>query len=188
MNFLRAMAALAVPALMMQIPADAQTPAPPAAAQVQAAGPQIPDPEGILILIRSSLLAVTQANATGNYTVLRDLGSPAFHAANPASRLSQIFGNLRDQRLDLSPVAIVTPELTVPPAIEQGMLRLKGSFPTRPLSVVFDLLFQPVDGQWRLFGISVGTVQAAAPASPASATAAPSPTSAPKKPSASGKP
>ncbi len=96
-------------------------------------------------------------NATGNYTVLRDLGCPAFHAANPSSRLAQIFAALREQRLDLSPVVVVTPELTSPPVIDQGLLRLKGLFPTKPRNVAFDLLFQPVEDRWRLFGISVGT-------------------------------
>src|SRR5215469_3527050 len=33
---------------------------------------------GVLILIRSTLLALAHANATGNYTVLRDLGAPSY--------------------------------------------------------------------------------------------------------------
>ena len=42
------------------------------------------DRNGVLILIRQSLLALDQANKTGNYTVLRDLGSPAFQANSAA--------------------------------------------------------------------------------------------------------
>lgn len=49
------------------------------------------DRNGVLILIRSSLLAVDQANKTGNYTVLRDLGAPGFQAANTATQLGEIF-------------------------------------------------------------------------------------------------
>jgi hypothetical protein len=37
-----------------------------------------------LILIRQTLLALDQANKTGNYTVLRDLGSPDFQANTAA--------------------------------------------------------------------------------------------------------
>jgi len=33
------------------------------------------DRNGVLILVRSTLLALDQANKTGNYTVLRDLGA-----------------------------------------------------------------------------------------------------------------
>jgi hypothetical protein len=56
------------------------------------------------------------------------------------------------------------------------MLRLTGFFPTRPQQINFDLLFQNVAGQWRLFGISVATPQVAA--QPAAAPA-PSPPPAP---------
>jgi hypothetical protein len=54
--------------------------------------PQIPHPaqinrNGVLTLVRSALIALQQANETGNYTVLRDLGAPGFEEANTAARL-----------------------------------------------------------------------------------------------------
>jgi hypothetical protein len=59
------------------------------------AAPAAPQPaqidrNGVLILIRSTVLALDQANKTGNYTVLRDLGAPGF-PANTAARLAEIF-------------------------------------------------------------------------------------------------
>jgi hypothetical protein len=48
---------------------QAQTPA-------QTPNPAQIDRNGVLILIRSSLLALDPANTTGNYTVLRDIGAP----------------------------------------------------------------------------------------------------------------
>jgi hypothetical protein len=59
---------------------QAQTQKPKAAPTEAQAAPkpaQI-DRNGVLILVRSALLALDQANKTGNYTVLRDLGAPAF--------------------------------------------------------------------------------------------------------------
>jgi hypothetical protein len=35
------------------------------------------------------------------------------------------------------------------------MLRLKGYFPGEPVQINFELLYQVVDGRWRLFGLSV---------------------------------
>lgn len=35
------------------------------------------------------------------------------------------------------------------------MLRVKGVIPMRPEGVLFDMLFQHVAGEWRLFGIGV---------------------------------
>src|SRR2546429_4997849 len=66
------------------------------------------DRNGVLILIRSALLALDQANKTGNYTVLRDLGSPDFQA-NSAARLAEIFAQQRRDNIDLSGVAGVHP-------------------------------------------------------------------------------
>src|SRR5262249_60347137 len=56
-------------------PASKQ-PAPKQPVQPAAPRPAPIDRNGVLILIRETLLALDQANKTGNYTVLRDLGSP----------------------------------------------------------------------------------------------------------------
>ena len=130
------------------------------------------DRNGVLMLIRSSMLALDQANKTGNYTVLRDLGAPGFQAANTAARLSEIFATQRNDKLDLSGVAVIDPQLSVLPEIApNGMMRMAGFFPSVPSQVNFELLFAPVDGQWRLFGLSVNVAQSApvAPAPPAPA-------------------
>ncbi|WP_409410728.1 hypothetical protein [Bradyrhizobium sp. sBnM-33] len=123
------------------------------------------DRNGVLILIRSSLLALDQANKTGNYTVLRDIGAPGFQS-NSAARLGEIFAKLRNDSLDLSGVAVIDPQLNLLPQIEaNGLMRMAGFFPSVPTQVNFDLSFAPVNGQWRLFGISVG-VGSSAPAAP----------------------
>ena len=117
------------------------------------------DRNGVLILIRSTLLALDHANKTGNYTVLRDLGSPAFQV-NTASHLSDIFANERREKLDLSGVAALDPQLTVLPEIEtNGMLHMVGLFPSVPSQVKFELLYAPVEGQWRLYGLLVSLAQ-----------------------------
>ena len=123
----------------------------PAAAPKQA---QI-DRNGVIILVRSALLALDQANKTGNYTVLRDLGAPAFQV-NTAARLAEIFAAQRRDNVDLSGVAVIDPQLSLLPQIEaNGMMRMAGFFPSVPTQVNFELTYAPVGGQWRLFGISV---------------------------------
>jgi hypothetical protein len=130
------------------------------------------DRNGVLILIRSTLLALDQANKTGNYTVLRDLGSPDFQA-NSAARLAEIFAQQRKDNVDLSGVAVIDPQLTLLPQIEaNGMMRMAGFFPSVPTQVNFDLLYAPVSGRWRLFGLSVSFGQAA-PAAPQPSAPAP---------------
>lgn len=123
-------------------------------------GPDRPRPanidrNGLLILVRCALLAVDQANKTGNYTVLRDLGAPGLQA-NTSAQLAEIFASQRKQGIDLAGVAVLEPKLTLLPQIEtNGMLHMAGFFPSVPLRLNFELLFAPADHQWKLFGISV---------------------------------
>ncbi len=133
--------------------------------QAQTPKPAQIDRNGVLILIRSSLLALDHANKTGNYTVLRDLGAPGFQS-NSAARLAEIFAKLRADNLDLSGVAVIDPQLSLLPQIEaNGLMHMAGFFPSVPTQVNFDLAFAPVNGQWRLFGISVSIGQSG-PAAP----------------------
>ncbi len=139
--------------------------APPAQPPQQAAKPANIDRNGVLILIRSTLLALDHANKSGNYTVLRDIGAPGFQS-NTAARLGDIFGKLRNDNLDLSGVAVIDPQLSLLPQIEaNGLMHMAGFFPSVPSQVNFDLAFAPVNGQWRLFGISVSIGQSG-PAAP----------------------
>lgn len=133
--------------------------------------------EQAFYLIRSTLLTLNDANRSGNYSVLRDLAAPDFQAKNSAADLADSFADLRRRKFDLFATALIAPQLTAAPALDaQGMLRLTGHFPTRPQQIDFDLLFQNVGGQWRVFGIAVATpVAAAAQATPAGQTKTPAP-------------
>lgn len=135
--------------------------------QQAAAKPANIDRNGVLMLIRSTVLALDQANKTGNYTVLRDLGAPGFQV-NTAARLAEIFAKQRNEKLDLSGVAVIDPQLSLLPQIEpNGLLHMAGFFPSVPSQVNFELLFAPVEGQWRVFGVSLSVGQSAPVAPPA---------------------
>lgn len=138
--------------------------APPAAApSVPAAAPtgpaiEAPDGEGLVILIGNTIIALNQANITGNYSVLRDLGAPDFQRINSAQRLATIFSNLRTRRLNFAPIILFQPKFVSQPAIDdKGFLRTTGFYETQPLQVHFNLVFQPIGGAWRLYEISVWT-------------------------------
>ncbi len=179
-SFFRARARNAAIALVLLVStslAAAAQQAQPAQPAQQAPKPANIDRNGVLILVRSTLLALDQANKTGNYTVLRDLGAPGFQAVNTAARLAEIFASQRNDKLDLSGVAVIDPQLNVLPQIEpNGMMRMAGFFPSVPSQVNFELLYEPVNGQWRLFGLSVNVGQSGPVApSPAPASKTPAP-------------
>ena len=63
-------------------------------------------------------------------------------------------------------MAVIDPQLTLLPQIEgNGLMHMAGFFPSVPTQVNFELLYAPVGGRWRLFGLSVSFGQAA-PAAP----------------------
>lgn len=164
-------------------PAAPQAPAPTTQASPQ---PVKVEPAVLLVLIRSTLIALDQANKTGNYSVLRDLGSPDFALNNSSARLAEIFASQRAQNLDMSSVLLVEPQITLQPQREaNGMLHIAGFYPASGDSQLkFELLFQSVGNQLRLFGLSVNYVDPKA-ASPAGTAAQPADNApAPAKPAA----
>jgi hypothetical protein len=109
-----------------------------------------------IYLVRSTLMMLNDANRSGNYTVLRDLASPDFQRRNSAADLALSFLDLRRRKFDLFAVSFSSPEFSPDPAIDaNGRIHLTGSFPTRPVQIKFDLTFELVEGQWKLFAISV---------------------------------
>ncbi len=129
-------------------------------AQPSTPGPVI-DSVALAMMIKSVIVAVQHANATGNYSVLRDLGSPGFRQQFDQARLTAIFANLRARGVDLSPVLMLLPNLTEQPVMTpEGRLRVVGNFPTRPLQIEYALLFVQQGQTWYLDGIAIDAVPA----------------------------
>ena len=161
-----------------------------ASAQTDAAGKlAVPSPAKLLILVRSSLIALNQANLTNDYSVLWALGSPKFQQDNPPTKLAATFEAFRKAKVDVSAVAMVTPQVTKPPMIDaEQQLHILGSFPTSPMQINYVLAFADVDGKWLLSGINLGLTEspdahAAGPDATASTepAAAPAPAPVPSK-------
>jgi hypothetical protein len=132
---------------------------------------QVPPPEVLLMLVRTTLVALNQANFTGNYTVLHGLGSPQLQAKNSPADLGNAFAGLRGQNIDLSPVLVLTPQLTEKAGFtREGALRLVGFFPSKPLQIQFVMNFLPVTDRWRIDGLSVSAVQQTAAPAPVPAS------------------
>lgn len=173
--------------------AGGQTPTPPAPA---APAPVSPAPSTkpwqvdrmlALLLVRSTVIALDQANKSANYAVLHALASPSFQQVNTPAKLADLFANFRREKFDLSPGAILDPQFAFDPRIEaNGLLHVAGDFAGRPSPFHFDLMYQSVEGRWLLEAISAGSqgsqdrpkegqqsgaaATAAAPAAPAAQT------------------
>jgi hypothetical protein len=114
-------------------------------------------------------MTLNDADRSGNYSVLRDLAAPEFQARNSAADLAQSFLDLRRRKFDLFAVSFAMPQFNSAPQVDAGgRVQLTGFFPTRPLQIRFDLIFQSVDGEWKLLAISIATPQASKEQSSAS--------------------
>lgn len=107
-------------------------------------------------LVWSTMIALDNANRTGDYSILHALGAPAFQKSNSVGSLYDTFRGFRESQTDLGHTILIEPTYYLPRTIDQkGMLRLRGGFETRPMAIRFDLIFQQVGGAWQLFAISV---------------------------------
>ena len=142
------------PAAPQPPPASQQVQIPPPASE----RPPIPSPEQLISLVRNALLAVNDANLTGNYTVLHDLSAPDSQSLNTPERLEESFRPIRQQGTDFSIVSVAMPRFTQLPAFTpQGYLRVNGEFDSSP-QITFDIFFQHVADRWRPYAIGVGIV------------------------------
>lgn len=140
-------------------PAASASPVPaspaPAAAQ-PASAPAVPKtiPRAAVVrLVRSALVALGQANDTGNYSVLRSLGTPDFQQKNSAEDLAKIFAPSRG--IDMGAAASLEPAIASVDDDGQGGLIIKGSLPLQPTPANFMVIYRPVNNVWRLFGLSI---------------------------------
>lgn len=118
--------------------------------------PEMPSRIAMLAMLRATFLAIDHGMKTGNYTVLRDLGSSRFRKANPAARLAQVFGSLAAEQVDLLPIAVVDPMYTKAPALTpDNMIYMAGMFTIEPKSAAFEVLLELEDDQWRIFAIAI---------------------------------
>lgn len=124
----------------------------------------VPDENVLARLVWSTMIALDNANRTDNYAVLSSLGSPDFQRLNTPRRLSEIFSDLRRNRVDIGRTILSTPSYYRPPEIlTDGTLRLRGGFDYRPKSVRFDLIYANIGGGWQITAISVVEMDAGAP-------------------------
>ena len=121
-----------------------------------AAQSDLPDETTLSRLVWHTMVTLDNANSTGNYSVLSAIGAPPFRNSQTPERLSGLFGGLREKNVDLSRTLTIAPRWDTPPAInENGYLRLRGGFESRPRPIRFDMLFGQYEGEWKLLGLSV---------------------------------
>jgi hypothetical protein len=124
----------------------------------------------VTLLIKGTVMALHQANQTGNYSVLRDMGTPVFRETFDQTALAAAFSNLRARKINLAAAMLAAPNLTKNPEMNKnGEIVFIGDFPTQPLLIHFQLSFLQIDSVWRIAGMAVDAIPPPAPVNAASA-------------------
>jgi hypothetical protein len=123
-------------------------------------------------LVVQTLIALHQANETGEYATFRALAAPAFQQRNSTAQLAQTFRPLRDGGVDLGVAAVVAPTLNPAPFLDaDNRLMVQGTLPIPQPGgqglAAYAMVFVPLDGVWRLQEIAVGDANSGRPAGPA---------------------
>lgn len=122
---------------------------------VESAGP-IPSEAEAKRLVLDSLMAFNQALRAKNFDSFYAQIAKLWQAQTTSAKLKEIFQPFLAQDADISPIAKLEPVFDSKPAInEDSFLAIKGSYPTQPSKVFFDLTYVYEEQNWKLIGINV---------------------------------
>ena len=117
---------------------------------------KVPPDRVLEALVKSSLLSLNDANVTGNYAVLHAKLSKPFREQFPPERLKATFKEFQTNGADFDIIAAMPPSYDPRPVVDDdGKLVVKGTFPTEPQRLRFELEYIPSDGEWKLIRIYV---------------------------------
>ncbi len=127
------------------------------AASLAQAQNKVPSERALEALVKTTLLTFNDANVTGNYEVFHAKLSKPFREQFPVERLARTVPGVQQEarRLRHHRRPEARPTIRRRSVDDEGKLLVKGSFPTEPLRVYFDLDFIPSDGEWKLIRINV---------------------------------
>jgi len=126
------------------------------AAEAAQAQNKVPSDRVLEALVKASLLTFNDANVTGNYEVLHAKLSKPFRQQFPPERLKEVFKDFNEKSIDFDIIAAMTPTYEPRPSVDgEGKLVVKGTFPTEPSRLAFELDFIPSDAEWKLIRINV---------------------------------
>jgi hypothetical protein len=113
-------------------------------------------------LALDSLLAFDKAIKAESFDRFYAQIAKLWQAQTTSAKLQEIFQQFIAQKADIAGIADVEPVFDSEPAINKDdFLVLKGSYPTQPDKVFFELKYASEDESWKLVGINVNVKKAA---------------------------
>ena len=127
---------------------------------LQGATPKLPPDKELKALVFDSLFAFNKAVQEKSFAQFHEERlSPQFQKQFPLEKFTAAFQAFIDKGYDISNIAKSEPVFDTPPAIDSdGLLVLKGHYPTKPNKVTFKLTYVYESSAWKLMGINVQAI------------------------------
>lgn len=124
------------------------------------ATPKVPADKELKALVFDSLFAFNQAVQKKDFTQFHaERLSSEFRKQFPLEKFTAAFQVFIDKGYDISSIAKSEPVFDAPPTIDSdGLLAVKGQYPTRPNKVTFKLSYIQESSAWKLVGINVQAI------------------------------
>lgn len=107
-------------------------------------------------MARETLLDFNKAVQAKDFTNFHKNISKVWQKQITPAKLKEVFQAFIDNNIDLSEIATLDPDIDEGADINgDGVLAFKGSFPTKPNKVFFELKYILESGKWKLLGINV---------------------------------
>ena len=118
---------------------------------------KVPPEKELKSMVRASLLAFNDAVQEKNFAGFHkhELAT-VFRDQMPVEKFTTVFREFLDKGYDISNIAKSEPVFDEPAKIDSnGVLVVKGSYPTKPNKVIFTLKYLQEKSAWKLVGINV---------------------------------
>ena len=116
----------------------------------------VPTNKELKKLTLDSLLLFNAAIQTKNFETFYGKIAKLWQKDTNPEELLRAFKPFVDMGMNIAPIAKVQPTFEGTPGVnEDGLLVIKGSYPTQPNKVFFELKYVDEDGSWKLVGIHV---------------------------------
>lgn len=116
----------------------------------------VPSEEKLKAMTLKSLMVFNDSVKANDFKPLHDECTTAFRKQISAEKLAEAFKSFVDQQVDIAPIQNLEPAFDPAPAInDDGILLIKGSYPSEPKKVYFELKYAQESGDWRIQGIDV---------------------------------
>jgi Ca2+-binding EF-hand superfamily protein len=131
-----------------------------AAADPKAERPSPPAEAEAKKLVRQTLLDFNDAVQLKDFSAFHARASSPLRQQITPEKLREAFQSFIDRKVNIAAVKDLEPKLAGPPKVDgEGVLTVKGEYPTRPTRTAFQLKYFLEKGEWRVLGVSVDTTE-----------------------------